>query len=197
MTGLQAILEQISADSRRESEELLRQAVDQGEQITAHAAKEADLAAQEITHAGKLQADGLLERAVSAAQLEKRNRLLLVKQNLIHDTIDSVRTQLENAPDEEYFGTLLKLVARYAIPGEGVLYCNAKDLARLPADFQDRLSAACPEGKLTISKEPKEIESGFLLVYGGVDINCTFRAVFEDAEDALRDCVYKALFPDA
>ena len=46
-----------------------------------------------------------------------------------------------------------------------------------------------------ISQAPADIESGFLLVYGGMDINCTFRAVFEDAADELRDAAGRLLFP--
>ena len=52
-------------------------------------------------------------------------------------------------------------------------------------------------GQVTISPKAHNVESGFLLVYGGVDINCTFRAIFEDAYEQLRDTAGRLLFPQA
>ena len=74
---------------------------------------------------------------------------------------------------------------------------NAKDVSRLPDDFLARMRKAVPEAEVVISPKPHPVESGFLLVYGGVDINCTFQAIFEDAYEELRDTAGRLLFPQA
>ena len=101
---------------------------------------------------------------------------------------------LENAPAEEYFSILLELAERAAQPGEGVLWLNARDLERLPKDFQQRLDKITPQGKITLSPTPKELESGFLLAYGPIEMDCTFPSLFQDVYDQLRDAAGAILF---
>ena len=46
----------------------------------------------------------------------------------------------------------------------------------------------------TVSKTPCDLPDGFLLVYGGIDVNCTFDALFEAEADALQDIAGGRLF---
>ena len=45
-----------------------------------------------------------------------------------------------------------------------------------------------------VSKEPKDMDGGFVLVYGGIEENCTIRAMFHTNQDELSDVVQKVLF---
>ena len=49
-------------------------------------------------------------------------------------------------------------------------------------------------GSLKVSKEGKNIENGFVLVYGGIEENCTLRAMFDAKRDELSDKVHRMLF---
>ena len=49
-------------------------------------------------------------------------------------------------------------------------------------------------GHLVVSKEPKDMDGGFVLVYGGIEENCTIRAMFHTKQDELSDVVQKILF---
>ena len=189
MTGLETILHAITSDAETAAAEELEQARQKADTILTEAKAEGAKKAQIILQEGESEAQEIRERAKSAAQLDRRNRMLNFKQQLIQEAIDETRSKLENAPELEYFQILLKLISKFALPGEGELRLNGRDLARLPADFTAQLSQAAPESKLTLSGEPSSIESGCLLVYGGIDINCTFQAIFEDAADELRDAV--------
>jgi V/A-type H+-transporting ATPase subunit E len=146
---------------------------------------------------GERRAQDIRDRAKSAAELEQRNEMLLFKQQLIGETVDAARKSFEEAPDDEYFDTLLALYTRFAREGQGELRLNSRDLERLPDDFLARMRKAVPGAQVTISPKAHNVESGFLLVYGGVDINCTFRAIFEDAYEQLRDTAGRLLFPQA
>lgn len=44
---------------------------------------------------------------------------------------------------------------------------------------------AVPGTNITVSNTPCNIPDGFLLVYGGIDVNCTFASLFEAAGDTL------------
>lgn len=197
MTGLETILHAITSEAEAAAAEELEQARQKAGTLLAEAKTEGAKKAQAVLQEGESEAEEIRERAKSAAQLDRRNRMLNFKQQLIQEVIDETRSSLENAPDQKYFQILLQLISRFALPGEGELRLNGRDLARLPADFTSRLMEAAPESKLSLSGEPCSIESGCLLVYGGIDINCTFRAIFEDAADELRDAVGAILFQEA
>lgn len=127
--------------------------------------------------------------------MEKCDRILRCKQLLIRDAMEQACEDLENAPAEEYFSILLELVERFRQPGCGVLYLNARDLARVPQGFAAALHAAAPtKGEITVSPTPRDIPNGFVLVYGLVEIDCTFQALFQEATDQLRDAVGAILF---
>lgn len=197
MTGLENILSQIMDDAKRESNEQLAAAKAQAEEIITAAKEEAAKLAQAVLDDGEEKAKSIRDRADSAAQLERRNSMLKFKQQVIREVIEETRSSLENAPADEYFDIILKLVARFATAGEAEMRMNQRDLDRMPMDFAAALKQAAPETSITVANTAYNIESGFVLVYGGIDINCTFRAIFEDAEGELRDAVGKILFTAA
>lgn len=194
MTGLETILDQILSDAKREADEQLAAAEREKAAILQQAKAQADEAAAAILKNGEEKAATIRERAQSAAQMERRNAMLAFKQQMIGETIDRERAALENAPDAEYFQNLLTLAEKFAKDGSAQMHLNAKDLKRLPTDFEARLKEAAPKTDITISKEPIDVESGFLLTYGDIDVNCTFEAIFEGASAQLRDAVSHSLW---
>lgn len=195
MTGLESILSQIAGDGQKESEEILAKAREEADKIAEAAKAEGAVKVRAVLSDGERRAQEIRDRAQSAAELEQRNQMLVFKQELIGAAVAAAQKSLEDAPDEEYFDTLLTLYKRFAQEGQGEMHLNKKDIDRLPDDFLARMRKAVPGAQVTISPKPHPVESGFMLVYGGVDINCTFRAIFEDAYEELRDAAGKLLFP--
>ena len=192
MKGLSGILEQIEQTAQEEAQGLLDEARAQAQTALEAARQEGRRQAGEILSRARGEAQAIRQRAESAALLEKRDRVLQKKQQLIQNCLRAACEALEKAPDEEYFSILLELAARSARPGEGVMHLSAADLRRLPGDFEKRLRDLC--GQISLSKTPRQVESGFLLSYGDVDINCTFPALFQEKLDQLRDEAGKILF---
>lgn len=197
MTGLESILNQIASDGQKEAEEQLSAARAKAAEITEKAKAEGAEKVRAALKDGERRAQEIRDRAQSAAELEQRNQMLVFKQELIGEAVEAARESLENAPDKEYFEILLTLYKRFAQEGRGEMLLNKRDIDRLPDDFLARMRKAVPGAEVTISPKPRQVENGFLLVYGGVDINCTFRAIFEDAYEELRDAAGKLLFPVA
>ena len=94
---------------------------------------------------------------------------------------------------------LLKLVGKYALAQDGVICFSAKDLERLPSGFEEQAGeiAAGKGGSLKVSRETRDIPNGFVLVYGGVEENCTLKAMFEAKRDELADKVNHLIFSQA
>lgn len=195
MTGLENILGAITGEAQAQADELLGKAREQAAAQLEQAKADAAQAGQDVQARGQQEADAIRERAQSAADLARRNAMLAFKQEMLTETLEKVRAGLENAPAEEYFPALVQLAGKYAKAGRAELRLNRRDLDRLPADFEKQVQAAAPQAQIALSKEPANIGSGFLLVYEGIDVNCSYEALFADAENQLRDSLSRLLFP--
>ena len=90
---------------------------------------------------------------------------------------------------------LRKICIKNITPGEYVMHLNSVDLARLPDGFEDSINSEIyKKAAVFIKKEAADIENGFILSSDGVEINCTFRAVFDEHMDILKDRLNKELF---
>ena len=78
------------------------------------AQKDADAQVQKILSQAKSQADDLIARADSAAQLQRRRLLLETKQELITSVIEQAKQSILDLPDSEYFDLILKLISSNA-----------------------------------------------------------------------------------
>ena len=98
--------------------------------------------------------------------------------------------------EETYFATLLDILKKFVMEDDGVIFFSEEDRAKLPDDYEEKIEAIAAEkgGTLTVSQENRNIERGFVLAYGGIEENCSFRALFDSRKDDLQDKVQAVLF---
>ena len=196
MTGLEKITDQIQEEAKASAARRLEAAQKEADAVIAEA-KEV-CAAMETETAEKIAAmkvnyEG---RIKSSAEQQRRTALLRAKQEIIAEVIEEARLTLKKKDAQSYFLTLEKILKTYALAENGEIYFSAEDLARMPADFEKKIKTAAKEkgGSLVLKKEPKAIADGFVLVYGGVEENCTLKALFDAKRDQLQDKVNAILF---
>lgn len=196
MTGLEKILKAIEKDARAESAAVLSAAKKEAEKIKEEAKEQAGLQCEEISRQSANDTAAVLSRAESAAELLKRKTLLLKKQELIGKTIENAHNSIFKLESKRYFDMLLGMAKKYAEKQAGEIAFNEKDLKRLPADFEVQLNSALSGSgaSLSVCKKPRDIDGGFVLIYGGVEENCSFKALFEAQREELQDQVYSLLF---
>ena len=195
MTGIEKIQEKILAQSKLKCDEIVAAANEEAKQILINARHKAKEVSDEIIKNAELTAEKKNLLAKSGAESITRNRYLEVRNAIINDIISAAYEEIEKLSDEEYFDFLRKLCIRSITPGEYVMHFNSVDLARLPDDFEDSINAVVYENSAVfVKKEAVDIENGFILTGDGVEINCTFRAVFDENMDNLKDMLNKKLF---
>lgn len=195
MTGLEKILAQVSSEAQAAADETIRKAREQAEQTAAQIAAEADEQCTRIQEQASRQEQDALHRARSAARLQKRQTLLAARQELISQTLEMALTHLRSLPDSAYFEAVTRLAVRYALPGRGMACFGAADLSRIPADYENTLNKALPEGcSLQICPTPYPVNSGFVLLYGGIEENCSFEALMAARREEMRDRANELLF---
>ena len=181
MTGLEKITDQIQEEAKASAARRLEAAQKEADAVIAEAkdvcaAMETEtaekIAAMKVNYEGRIK---------SSAEQQRRTALLRAKQEIIAEVIEEARLTLKKKDAQSYFLTLEKILKTYALAENGEIYFSAEDLARMPADFEKKIKTAAKEkgGSLVLKKEPKAIADGFVLVYGGVEENCTLKALFD------------------
>ena len=196
MTGLEKITDQIQEEAKASAARRLEAAQKEADAVIAEAkdvcaAMETEtaekIAAMKVNYEGRIK---------SSAEQQRRTALLRAKQEIIAEVLEEARLTLKKKDAQSYFLTLEKILKTYALAENGEIYFSAEDLARMPADFEKKIKTAAKEkgGSLVLKKEPKAIADGFVLVYGGVEENCTLKALFDAKKDELQDKVNAILF---
>lgn len=196
MSGLDKIIGQILADAENEAEMILGKAKEEAAGIIEKAKEEIQKLEAEAKENEARKSTAYMDRVKSSADLKRRQAVLETKQQMIAEVLEKSYEKMLSRSDEEYFASLTKMLDRFVLAKEGEIYFSQKDLDRMPAAFKAEIASAAKAkgGSLTLGKEPKKIDGGFVLVYGGVEENCTFRALFAGKRDELADKVNAMLF---
>lgn len=196
MTGLEKITSQIQEEAKDFAAKKLEAAKKEADEILAEAKKACGAMEAEAAEKDALLKTNYESRAKSSAEQQRRTALLRAKQEIIADVIEEAYVTLKKKDAKGYFLTMEKILKTYALAEDGEIYFSKEDLARMPAGFEKKIEAAAKEkgGSLVLKKEPKAIADGFVLVYGGIEENCTLRALFDAKRDQLQDQVNAILF---
>ena len=196
MTGLEKIINQILEDARKDADMVIAQAKEKADEILTQAKADSSKLQEEIFRKSEKDIENYRKRAQSSADMKKRTAILKAKQETICEMLEKAYEAVcgEDAP--AYFSRIERMLQVYAQPGEGVIYFSQKDLDRMPQDFPNKIQDAArnAKGSLKLSDKGIGIENGFVLSYGGVEENCTLRAVFDMKKDELTDKVHKMLY---
>ena len=172
MAGLDKILTSIKAESDEAVAKRIDEAKAQAEAMRKDAEASVKDECAQIEENGRRSADDTVSRAESAAALQK----------------------LAALPDDRYFDTIMKIAVKNALPEEGTIIFSAADRKRLPTGFEADLNKKLSGGRLKVSDDTINAAGGFVLSYGGIEQNCTFKALIDAEREKLTDGVSKVLF---
>lgn len=196
MTGLEKITGEIKAVSDRLVSEIIDKAKSEADEIIEGAKKEANETKEKISRELSVRLANSKASVESAIMLKRRRSILSEKQKLIAEVMEEAKQIIYELPDSVYFEKISKLVEKNSNNGNATIVFNKKDLARLPENFENKLNEILSKKgyKLTISKETREIDGGFVLVYDGIEENCSVSSLFETNIETLQDEIQKLLF---
>ena len=196
MSGIEEILNIIDSQQKQTEDNLVSAAEHKASAIIYDGNEKAEKAYEEHIKKMSEQLAHDFDNACSSADAAMKRRVLSRKIGLIDETIEKALAKLDKLPDSEYFAVIGKLAAKRLRAGEGVLSLSKRDLGRVPDSFMKELSAAAEKvgGSVKLDAEPADIENGFILTYGLISENCSFRAVVEAEREGVRDTAARVLF---
>lgn len=190
MTSSEKILAGIAGEAKTEAEKITAEAEKQAAEITAAAKAEAETDAGKIRAAAEKKAELIINSGKSSAGLLKRDTALNCRRELIEKALNFVADTVNAYGDKDYFDFLLTLIKKEKLNGKGEVYLSVKDKARDIAAFKSELSAL----DLTLSDTFADINGGFILKYGDIQINGELSALIHEKRDVLTDELNKVLF---
>ena len=196
MTGLEKMVSQILEEADASAAVTISDAEKKAAEILDEAGKKADEIRQQREEQSRAKVKSYDERTASAADMKRRTAVLAARQELIGSVIADACERVKNLDEEKYFEILKNMAGKYLLPKDGEICFSPKDLERMPADFREEIRSMAEKkgGALEFSGEARNIDGGFILVYGGIEENCSIDAVFAEKRDELLDQVRKILF---
>ena len=196
MTGLEKIVEQILEEANSQSDIILEEANKKAEQILEAARTEAEKikagSDEKLSH----EKTGGMAKAQSSADLKKRQAILKAKQEMIQAVIKQAYNGLLDMEVDRYFHMMERMIEKAVQPKNGQIRFSKKDLERLPAGYEKQIPniAKAHGGELTLSEIASDIDGGFVLVYGGIEENCSLSAMFHANKEEMADKLNSLLF---
>lgn len=196
MSGLDKIKSQILEEAENTAQKRLADASAQAQEITAAAENEMRAEQEKMQQKSDDAVKKYAERIASSCDMQRKKAVLAAKQEVISEVLEKAFEKVIHLPEEEYFVLIEKMLQKYAQPAEGEIIFSAADRKRMPDGFDKKIQkiAETKGGALGVSDETRETEGGFILVYGGIEENCTIRSMFAAKRDELSDGVQKLLF---
>ncbi len=189
MGGLERIVKSILNEAKGKVDEILSRARKEVSEISLEYEQNKEKILEENTVCTQEECMRISKKTEAEADFEARRLILSAKRDAIEKILATVKDKIKNLPQEEYFDLLVKLAKlnREEIPGEMLL--SKKDLQRLPKDFEEKINRGLEKGKITISDADIDIDAGFIIRYGKIDINCSIDSIFEDKKNTLSDII--------
>lgn len=188
MSGLDKIISRLEQDCEKECSEIETDALSRAHRILTDAEASTKKECDSILENAEKEALLINKKAESSAMLAARRGMLEAKISVIDETIEAAVKKLRALDTESYFSILAHLAKKYALTGTGVMYLSEADKKRMPDKFRSMI-----EG-ITISDDTADIQDGFILKYGDIEINCTFNSMLNAAREDLKAIAGEILF---
>lgn len=196
MNGLTKILAKIEEDNLLEVNKIKEDAKRQAEKIVEEAVSIANAEAIVIAENADKKTSQMLENAKSGCEVLVKRAEVMAKAEVVAECIKAAAEQLKAMDDDEYFDTVKNLILKYYHRNEqGELLMNSRDIKRMPKSFLKDINKHLKNqnAELILAENPADIDSGFVICYGGVEENCTFDSLIEEKTDEIKDKLYSQL----
>ena len=196
--GAEKIIARILEDARLKASNNIKEAEKQASDIINAAKEEAEKKRNVIIENALKNADEMEKRAISVAELEARKIKLKAKQEIITSVFEKAITALNSLPAETYAKILCNMIISSVAKGNEEVVLSIRDKERLGKEFIDDINRKLAEkglkGDLRLSEQTANINGGFILKSGDIEMNNSFDALIKMKRNELEPEIIKILF---
>ena len=187
--GLEHILQKIGEEAGRELTEINSRIEEKVSAIVADGEKKIDELRESLLRKAKETLEERRRSELAKARWDFRMKLLEEKQSFLEETFHTAFEHIRNLDDRDYKELVKKLVVEIAEPGEGTIVVARKDRKRIDTSLANDINKALhgmgKPAKYKVSVEDIDIDGGFILKVGAVEIDCSFSSFFKQKREEL------------
>lgn len=193
MSTLENLTAKISKDSDNQVAAILDSARQEARHISETMEAEAEADREKIIAEAHIEAAREEQQIVVGKTLAVRDQNLDAKQQMLDKVFEEALQRLNNMSQAEYLAFLTSYLGSLDLDGEEIIVPAKYGITDL-----DSLNAALKEagkkGNLTLSKDSRKIDGGFVLCKDGIEQNNTFEALVAYYRYELEGEVIGALY---
>lgn len=198
MNGIEKITARIAAEAKAQADAIIAEAEAKCAAIAAESDKKAQEQYWELIRVGTKDCEAMVEHRTRTAEMEAKKVLLAAKQEQVSKSFDKAKELLANLPEEDYVKLLAGLARNASSNGQEELVFNERDKAAVGKAVakaaNELLKADGKNGMLTVSEETRDIKGGFVLKFGGIEVNCSIDTLVDMQRDRAASDVAAVLF---
>ncbi|MFZ5985678.1 MAG: V-type ATP synthase subunit E [Bacillota bacterium] len=198
MSGVEKLKDRILEEARLQADANTKRAQDEAADIIEAAGKEAETKRKETIEKAKREAVEVKKRLIAVAELEARKERLKAKQEIVEEAFDKTLEKLNSLPDPEYQNILSDMIVNSVGSNSVEIVLSPKDKNKLSQtfieDINKKLLAKGVTGSVRLADETRNINGGFILKSGDMEINYSFEAIIRMKRDEIESEVINSLF---
>lgn len=198
MSNLKNLSSKIVEDASIKAEAMLKEAKDNGSSMIASKVKSAKALEQQMLEKAKIEASTAKQRIISSTKLTVRNEKLVAMQEIIDKVFKGALEKLLVINDKEYLDLIKRYLLSMPIAGneELILPTKFRDTFRdeYLAEINVALKLSGKIGEMKLSDQDRSVNSGFIVIKNGIEINNTFENLVNSLRDELEAEIVKELF---
>jgi V/A-type H+-transporting ATPase subunit E len=130
-------------------------------------------------------------------QLDLRNEMLALKQELLDSVFSEALETLKTMPAGEYEKLLSTMIVQAQPRGTVQLHLAAADRGRVGAELVESVNGELKSkglGSVELGDYRDDIEAGFILKQGDVTLNFSFAGILSDLRETMENEIASLLF---
>lgn len=198
MSGVDKLKAKILEEAHLAAQDNLEKARKEASEIMQSARNEADRRQKEIIDKAHRDAEDRKKRIKAYSELEARKKRLEAKQEMVEAAFGKAIERLNSLPLDEYRNILASMISDLVKSGDEEIILSEKDKKALGADLEkdvnQRLAMKGIRGSVKVSHKSGNINGGFILKSGDVEVNSSFDTIVRMQRNQLEAEVVKVLF---
>jgi len=194
LSGIDNIIEKITAQAQSEIDEILANANAEAEAILKDAKTQAEALSLKLSAEAEKTAQNEKSRIISMADSQSRKLRLSDKQALIDECFALAQKKLTEMPKDEYIALLCDMILSQVTSGKEEIMLGASDKEKIGADLIAKVNKSRDGLSLTLSEKALIKNGGFIIKDGDIEYNNTFETLLASYKEQLVTEVASCLF---
>ncbi|HOQ05815.1 MAG TPA: V-type ATP synthase subunit E family protein [Anaerohalosphaeraceae bacterium] len=192
------VVEKILSEGRQEAQRILSEAQAKVRQRRSALEEELKAFEQETEQLARQAAEDKRSRMLAAARMDLRKKILAAKADLLREVFETACRRINTMADGPYLELMGRLLMQAVVTGDEEVLVG-KNETRINPEFLKQINKRLGpgyKGNLRPAAEKADIDGGFILRRGKVQVNCSTEVLLEQIRQQTEMELAAKLFAD-